>query len=562
MAWKLPANKRDVYTIVAETGEIPSGTWKVGAPLPTFIKPGGFTHTNTTTLKYCGGFRGAALAFGQNTTSGASVNASIINWGSAIACNAIADRNSATITKDASGDHSAGFYALVDGTVYVGTETGAVKGELIHATGGSSTATVTLDRVPSRYVGAGSGMGSTYDANAKLIPIDAYASSDVSLSNLTIDGNGTYPARLAVFWFVDNLSLTDCTFLSFLNDGTYTVFCRNIQRLRCHVDESNANTGGQGRCHTDNRVYNTESLNCTYGGSGTSASGPRHAHTTEYGVSNKRMQGGRADDTFDEANTPFWEGFAHVGPDIDCEMIDCRHNEGAIGGGIGGGGHQLFGYGSTNPVITNCDANGRDFIVALDTTGGVYTNVTGIGRIILIGCSDRTAGTPNPGAFPNHAAGPTDLLFDTCEFEDVFTNAGFPNNAGAAEDYGAHFLDGTIEFRNCTQLQAGDAQCGDIRSDNDFTLKFNGGSYRNTGGTVYRMFDLGNGTSGVISLVLAGNLTFTHLSGGGVREAFRLFGTGSVTNNATSISWNLAGSVDFMLEVTPDAWTGEIADPS
>lgn len=558
MAWKLPPNKRDVYTILAETGAIPAGTWKVGAPLPTFIKPSGYTHTNVTTLKYCGGYRGAVLAFGQNATSGSGTDASLPEYANRFGIGATADRNVATFTQDAGATKTLGYYAVSDPDITSGGTQGTfqVRRELVYGSGASTT--FTLARVPSRIVGTGSGQGHSYGASSYLIPIDAYASYNVSISNLTIDGNGTYPNTLCRFWFVDNLTLTDCTFRYFFAEGCSTYFCRNILRNRCHVEYSNGDSGGEGYCHADYATYNTETRDCTYRDRGLTTMGLRHAHYTAFGVSNKLQDGCSATDTYDQSQTTFWEVGSHVGPDNDCKMIDQSHT--GIGGGISFGGHQLFGWGSTGVIATNCDANGRLGILALGTSG-TATNVQNLDVVYLIGCHDRDDVGAHAETNPENNDGPTDFTFDACEFRQLVTSAAFPNNAGAALTFGAHWLGGTITLKDCTNIQTGDAQNWDLRSENNFTLAINGGTYRNTGGTVYRMFDLGNGTAGEIALTLAGNITFDHQSGGGTREAFRLFGTGTVTNNATSISWNLAGSVDFMLD-SSGTWTGEIADPS
>jgi len=561
MAWKLPANKRDVYSRLAEDGVIPAGTWKVGAPLLNAqVSASGYTHTNVTTLKYTGWYKGPVISFGQNATSGSGTDSSLPGYaGRFVTGAATASRDVTTITQP-SATKALGYYIISDPTITSGGSQGTfqVRRELIYGSGSGTT--FTLGRQPTRIVGGGVGQGHTYSDTSYLIDVNSLASYQVSFSNLTIDGNNV-ANHLMRFWFTDQLTLTQCTFKNFFLEGCSTYFCRNILRDRCHVESSIADTGGEGYCHADYAVYNTETRDCTYADEGLTTRGIRHAHYTAYGVSNKLQTRPSATDTYDEANTPFWEVGAHVGPDNDCKMIDQTHT--GIGGGISFGGHQLFGWGSTSTIATNCDANGRDCIVALDSSG-TATNVQNMGRIYLIGCYDRDNGAKSPaaGTNPNTDAGPTNFTFDTCEFRELVTSAAFSNNAGAGTTtfFGQHWLGGTITLLNCTNIQTSDAPNWDIRSINNFTLAINGGTYRNTGGTVYRMFDLGNGTAGVITLTLAGNIAFDHQSGGGTREAFRLFGTGSVTNNAT-ITWNLEGSVALMLD-QDTLWTGEINDPN
>lgn len=563
----------DIYTTIARacalaktqaatvTVNIRAGTYLLDRPL--FI-PGGTTglvvNAYNVTLKHRPGiaWAGPLIVAGDTVRSDFSDNDSLYDYANRIGANAYADRDSATITLDSASNSPPGYWVLTDDTKSIGTQGDFdVRRELVYGgTDGEST-TFTLSRQPARYVGSGSGSGHTYSANAELISVDARASRNITINGLTLDGSnvsGGYANYLSNFKYVDGLTFYGVTAKKFFLEGLTTAFCRSVTYSVCTFDDSNADSGGEGYAIADYGVYNTRSLNCTFTGDGGSE-GIRHCHYTAYGVSNKYQYNTLADDTIDDVGTPIFEIGAHVGADVDCKAENLTATGTAKG--VSFGGHQLFGYGSTGTVATNIDANGGDGIVALDTTT-TATDVTGIRRLTFIGCSDRTVGTPPAGVTPSSATGPGNCTFTRVEAQYVITSASFDNNAGAAATYGAHQLTGTVTFVDCTFVQdVDDAPTVDMRSDSNCTITISGGTYQNDTGTVYRILDIGKTSGGTVTLNVTGAI-FTHNSGGGTREAFRLNGSGTV-GTVSGNSFNLSPGVNFMLD--SGTWENEVEDP-
>jgi hypothetical protein len=557
-------NVPDLFTLLyraIDRGEasftIPPGTYDLDRP---FFIPGGrdglTIYANGVTFKHRRGYTGVLLAHASTLRTYAGNNANLPGWASRIAAAALSDRNAGTLALDASSSVTAGYHILTDDTQSVGTQgTYHVKRELVYISTSGTVSSVAFGRQPARVVGTGSGQGSTYSAAAELVPVQALSSRNITIEGLTLDGSAAptgYADYLSHLAFVDGLTFRNCMAKNFKFEGLTTMFCRNCLYDGCALQNSNGSAGGQGYAIAEYGVYNTRSLNCTFTDTGSATQGIRHAHYTAYGASNKLQSGCRASNTYNPASkdTPLWEVGSHVGPDRDCKMVDCRHSSG-VGGGIGAGGHQLFGYGSTAPLIENCHANGHDLFIALDTTDPVYTDVTGVRRVWLIGCKDRSAA----GAVPSAPAGPQNIKFIRLSAEYVLTSAAFDNNGGAAGTYGAHRWQGYVEFDSCTIVNpATDAPAINMETDGAATWRIKGGGAFRTAAAVHRVIDL-NGNGGSITIDQIQGATFQLTDPTNEREAFRLQGAGSVAG-VSGNTFVRNGTPSFMLDASGN-WTGE-----
>jgi hypothetical protein len=409
---------------------LPAGTYLMDKPL--FI-PGGtedFTIEATdVVLKQAAYYTGPLLVAGHGARNFDGTNSSLPNWSSRIQVNALSDRNASGLTLDASTAVTAGYYVLTDGTQTVyplgqGSATGDVKRELVYVTTSGTASSVDFGRQPRRIVDGGIGQGNMYGSDAVLVDVNEFVSRNITIVGLTLDGSnvtGGYANYLSNLCFIDGLTLTDCNAQYFLYEGFTTLFCRNVLRDGGWIRYSNANVAGEGYADADYAVYNTETKNRTYLDTGSSSQGIRHLHYTAYGVSNKWQHDIAAHNTLDSMSTPVIEVASHVGPDNDC-LCERVYLSGTARG-VGWGGHTLFGYGSTRPIVRDVDANQGDMFLNMDTTNAYAFNVQNVNKLWIAGAGGRTAW--HAGAVPAGPTTPTDIEIENCSIRKIATSAGF-----------------------------------------------------------------------------------------------------------------------------------------